>query len=176
MKYLENKICELIHLGKSGDTSSILSLVESFKPLINKYASKLTLEDGESELVMHLIKTVQNMPELNRSQSISYISSSLKNHYIHLSKKQKKYAESEIPTEDICQLSYINFSSSISLSLALDKLSLREKRIISYRYFYGYSDSEISDNLAISRQAVFKMRKRALQKLRQSLERREKIC
>ncbi len=56
---------------------------------------------------------------------------------------------------------------SIALKNGLALLTERQRLAIAYRYFYGYSDSEIAHMFAISRQAVNKLHRRAIAVLKQ---------
>ena len=56
---------------------------------------------------------------------------------------------------------------ALSLKDGLLKLSDRQRAVLTYRYFYGFTDSEISDLLCISRQAVHQLEMRAIAALKE---------
>ena len=43
----------------------------------------------------------------------------------------------------------------------------KQRAVLTYRYFYGFTDSEISDLLCISRQAVHQLEMRAIAALKE---------
>lgn len=58
------------------------------------------------------------------------------------------------------------FETKIELIQLIKPLTTTQKEVLYLKYFYGYSDSEISDKLHITRQAVNRTKNRALEELR----------
>lgn len=63
-----------------------------------------------------------------------------------------------------------NWVESLALRQALERLSEREKRIISMRFYRGKTQMEIADMIGISQAQVSRLEKGALEKLRAQME------
>lgn len=92
MKY---NLLNIIIDAKNKDIESINKLLLIFKNIINKYSRQLDGEDTKQDLSLFLIKLIDNIDitsasKYNDKQLLSYISKSLKNEYIKLSKKNVK--------------------------------------------------------------------------------------
>ncbi|MFZ8854188.1 MAG: sigma-70 family RNA polymerase sigma factor, partial [Armatimonadota bacterium] len=53
---------------------------------------------------------------------------------------------------------------------ALERLSERERQVLERLYWDGYTEAEVAKELVISQQAVSKIKRKAIQKLRELLE------
>lgn len=162
---------ELI-LSSKNNVYDLEKLIIRFEKLINKYAYKLKYEDAKQDLILQFIKIVKYM-KLNNSMKneavlVSYLSKSIRNEYIRLSKQQSKINEVEV------ELNLdINYKDNIAeiefdyITELLQKcLTEKEKTIISLIYIDGYKVSDISENMHISRQAVNQCKNRSLKKLK----------
>ncbi len=74
----------------------------------------------------------------------------------------KKIETKIIDTEIIYNDDYKNLEEEYIFSL-MKNLNDTQKKIIIGRYIYGYSDDELSKIFKISRQAVYKQRKKAIE-------------
>ncbi len=52
---------ELISKSQSGDEDATLILIEKFKPLLKKYAYKLSYEDAYNDLLVDFIELIHNI-------------------------------------------------------------------------------------------------------------------
>ncbi len=163
------KLAQKINASKEGNQESMMEIITQFKPLINKYKWKLGYEDAEQDLIEHLIITLYKMPVREDRLNIGYIARSIKNKYIQLSKQQRSYKK-EIQDCYIDDKYSAEENYSLEINEALSKLPQKQREIILFRYYYGYSDAEISVILGISRQKVNKHRKNSLTFLRNSLK------
>lgn len=80
-----NELLKAISLAQAGDNGAMEAIVNTFEPIIKKYARILTFEDAQSELTLFLIELVLKINANNFSQDsmlVSYISKSIKNKYI----------------------------------------------------------------------------------------------
>ncbi|WPC42340.1 sigma-70 family RNA polymerase sigma factor [Clostridium sp. JS66] len=170
---MEELYC-LVKESKEQNKDSLMKIIEMFKPLIKKYSRKLSYDGAETDLLITFIETVLFLPifkneNLKKDKCIvGYIHSSIKNKYIYLSKKNMNILKTETELNlDICQN---EFSSSIEDSFLMkylvDNLNELQKKVIIQKFFYNYSDIEIGKKLKISRQAVNRIKKRALNNLR----------
>lgn len=98
---MENNMLQKIIKYRKGDNNSLLEIIEIFNPLISKYSRLLDKEDTRQDLIIHLIKVLNNIPMNNKSlfknkEIIGYIAKSIRNEYIKLSKKRDKMKLNEI--------------------------------------------------------------------------------
>ncbi len=148
-----------------------LNTIERFKPLIKKYSKKLQYDCAETDLIITIIKILKNMPYINDEKAyISYIAKSVKNEYVRLSKKEQLTAQREVPMElEAIPGEESDMEIKIDLYQVLVFLNSNQKKVIELNYFLNYSDSEIAAKLNISRQAVNKTKRKALEVIRQKL-------
>lgn len=115
------------------------------------------------------------MPKFDAEKTlISYIAKSIKNEYIRLNKKQELITQKEIPMElnnfKNLTINNVDIDLNIDIKNALKILSKRQRSVIHYKIFLGYSDSKTADILNVSRQAIFKIQKKALELLKLQLK------
>ena len=160
----------LIISFRRGDMSSFAIIYEQFKKLIFYYGKKLEDEDTVQELNIFLLELLYDIdismfPCNNQDGIQRYIAVALKNEFLKICKQNSKYHK-------LCCKDYIReFSECCSyddlfIKEALANLSEKQRLIIIYKYIYDYSDIEISDELNISRQAVNRLKNRALRELK----------
>lgn len=178
---MNNKLYELVDKAKQGDKECILLIIEKFRPLVNKYSRYLNYDGADSDLIINLIEIVKNIPifkneDMKKEECIvGYISNSLRYKYIKLSKKHSHIYNIETELTEGTMYGELNNSvesnveNRIVINNALDKLSKKQKYIIQKIFEYGYKDSEIARELNISRQAVYKTKKKVLEKLKKEL-------
>lgn len=90
---MENNMLKKITDYRKGDNNSLLEIIEIFNPLISKYSRLLDKEDTRQDLIIHLIKILNNIPIDNKrllknKEIMGYIAKSIRNEYIKLSKKE----------------------------------------------------------------------------------------
>lgn len=164
----------LIIAFRAQDMSAFTEIYEEFKKLVNFYTNKLNSEDSLEELTLFLIEILYEI-ELERfpsdsSDSIArYIAVSLRNKYISISRENQKYLsfyaefyENELFCKD-------NTFEKLFISDAVLKLSKKQKLVIVYKYVYNYSDTEIALMLGTTRQAINRIKNRALSVLKNLL-------
>ncbi|QUI24501.1 sigma-70 family RNA polymerase sigma factor [Vallitalea pronyensis] len=165
---MRENISELVEESKIGNRESLWKLIQRFSPLIGKYSRILRYEDAKNDIIEHFIRIIKQMPLMSEGKEIKYINNSIRNISIKLSKRSSTY-EDNILLND--QMEYFQSELringlSIDMESALKSLEDKARKIICYRYILGYSDTEISNKVSISRQAVHKARKKALTALR----------
>lgn len=89
---MEKDMAEKIIKYRKGNNNSLLEIIEIFNPIISKYSRLLDKEDTRQDLIIHLIKILNNILIDNKSlvknkEIIGYIAKSIRNEYIKLSKK-----------------------------------------------------------------------------------------
>lgn len=169
-------------VDKLPNETAALQLLEMFDKLLKKYARLLGTEDAYEELRLFFFELLEKLKskELcseSDGYAVNYISKSVKNQYIAISKarnvrredtfsdmseEQMVYVEQIAATDDIMDIS--------SYFPSEDKLSEREKTILRDFFVYEFSIEEIAQKLNISRQAVNQAKNRALRKIRKALD------
>lgn len=168
----------LVNEAQQKNKNSLMEILEKFTPLIKKYSRKLNYDGSETDLIITLIETINAIP-LSRTNIIKedkyivgYIATSIKNKYIFLSKKYSKIYEKEIELNlDIANNETSNsMEECILLRMLLDKLPKLQRNIIIQKFIKDFSDSEIANQLNISRQAVNRAKNRGLKNLQKYLQ------
>lgn len=156
----------LILRFRKGDMTAFTAIYEKFKKLILFYGSKTGEDDTVQELNIFLIELLYDINlslfDDNTSNGIQrYIAVSLRNKYFKIAQENSKYTllcgelyENEIK----CSLS----DERLIIDEILKNLSAKQRLIILYKYVYNYTDAEIALMLGISRQAVNRLKNRAL--------------
>lgn len=170
---------DLIVQSQKGDNYAVLKLIRNFDPLLKKYAFKLHYDDAYNDLLSDFIELLSKI-RLNRIRNtsegilVSYIRTAIHSSYIKkliglkkahnfipfsaLSGVELYYAEAVSATSD-------TYGSKLEL-IGIDQiLTKSETNIIRMIYFYGYTVTEIAAISGISKQAISKKKRRALQKL-----------
>ena len=170
----EKTITELYSLTNNNSEEALLELLRRFQPLLNKYAYKSgDYEDAYSELQLHLIQLMKNMPSdaisWNAGQLVSYIAKSIYTYYIKLS-KQHCFRENNILefNPDIMDSS-ANENTTVFLKDYLQKLTLPQREIIFLHYIQGLSIQEIALLRNISRQAANKNKKSSFETIAETI-------
>ncbi|WP_302487138.1 sigma-70 family RNA polymerase sigma factor [uncultured Megamonas sp.] len=153
-----------------------------FQGQIKSYSRKAQSEDIQQDLyifLIHLINTISldKMNNTNDKTLISYISHSIKFKFYKYFKQQYNQSNTELNFLDEinyeenpanCVSENVIFSDLEFLNLLKD-LTAKEKTVIILKYKYGFSTSEIAKKNKVSVQAVYKLEKHALNKLRKLL-------
>lgn len=176
---MPNLLYELIKSSSEGDQNATMEIIEKFFPLIKKYSIKLSYEDADTDLIISLIEIITYLSKsedsniINKEECIvGYISESLKHKYIQLSKvrdniyKHEVELNIELSNEEVIN----NEEENIFLNDILNKLPELQRKVIKERYLEDRTCSEIAKKLGISRQAVNKLKNRALNNLRKYIE------
>ncbi len=161
----------LIRQFKKQDMSVFNIIYGEFEKLINFYSSHLGIEDTKSELTLFLIELLYAVDLSRFKEDCSfgvkkYIAVCIRNQYIALSKKKQKTTNLNCPLYENCAVYSELYEEKIAVEQLYSFLTEKQKRILDYRYKYGYSDREIAKRLNIKRQAVNQMRNRALEVLK----------
>lgn len=148
----------------------ILLLLEKFSPLIHKYKYLLHYEDAENDLITFFIEIILIIPLdkfKNKNKDyclLSYISISMHNKYIKLSKKFQQENNTE-PLEDWFIENSHNDLYEYEILDLLNHLHTREKQIIILKFWYGYSDIELGKIFHLTRQSIHRQTVNSLKKL-----------
>lgn len=162
----------ILNAVKHNDEKSKLLILEKFKNTIKSYARKLNYYCAETDLIIFML-TLINKLNLEKFKSfeegtvVKYIHSSIKHEYIRLSKKNS-YINSHEILIDTDIIDYIDNNedkeevsteNSGLIKYMAKKLIGNQKKVFLY-FLNGYSITEISKLMGISRQSVYKIKKR----------------
>lgn len=168
----------LIEKAKT-DHYSMMELVERFKPLIRSRAFSLGYDDAEQDMLLEFITLIHAI-EISRISSndgaiVNYIKTAIHNAYMRLGTMHTKEKTLIIPFEQMpFEDTYIDSRIDEELWAFVNQtLNATEYRIIVMSYVDDSSGAEIARHLGITRQAVHKMKKKALLKLRQGIDESE---
>ena len=179
---MDKHIFELIDTIQKGNKEKITDILTIFQGQIKSYSRKAQSEDIQQDLyifLIHLINTISldKMNNTNDKTLISYISHSIKFKFYKYFKQQYNQSNTELNFLDEinyeenpanCVSENVIFSDLEFLNLLKD-LTAKEKTVIILKYKYGFSTSEIAKKYKVSVQAVYKLEKHALNKLRKLL-------
>lgn len=177
-------IADLINQSQKGNNEATLSLIENFNPILKKYAYKLFYEDAYSDLLIDFIELLHNIRlnliyDKSEGSLVSYLVTSIRRSYIKrligLEKNQRfvRYSdlsEGEVYYVEAAASTYDNYFAFELLDLK-HILTNSESRVVNMIYLSCYTVPEIAGILGISRQAVNQTKKRALNKLKNILDR-----
>lgn len=158
-------------IAKTGDSDHIEAFINLFSNIINKYSHKLNGDDTKQDLNILLIHIINRIP-INKisfyedKAILAYISKAIKNEYIRLSKKNSKITSNEIYINEDVNLLYENQSYDIDVIDIIKDLTLKEQTIIRMIFIEGFTVSDVSTHMKISRQAVNQSKNRAIKKLK----------
>ena len=171
----------LIEQAQNNDNDAMLEIIEAFSPLIAKYSSYMNYdEDFKSEMQLKLIEFIlnefktENLRDKNNYVIVKYIQTVLHNHYILLSKANRKHNDNEVSYEHDILVDLSDSNDSLqdnTKDLLLHEtlksvLTDREYLCVDLIILQGYTAESVSDKLGISKQAVNQCKKRALKKLK----------
>lgn len=174
-------LSEILRLVREKDSEAQLRLLEKFSRTIKSFSYKLNYDGADTDLIIFLLELCQSMKphrfeNMNEGALVKYIYNSLRHEYIRLSKQNKRYKLNEqlygIDPSEITSNNKTTDNNSYSdkyIDELIDVLTAKEKQIVTYIFIKGYSDAEIAKVMSVSRQAVGKTKKRALQKLKHEI-------
>ncbi len=159
--------------AQMGDEEAILLLYNKFLPKIKKCAINLNYETAETDITIRFLEFIKNtnfdtIVSKCDGAVINYTNKFFNNTYINLliSKDTHMsliYLDDENSfTRDV---PYYDDQSNLELD-CFSSLTELQRKIIIYRYIYGYSVQEIAQKLKISRQAVNKAKNRGIKSIR----------
>lgn len=174
---MSNNLYNLIEMYKNGEKDRLGIIIEKFNPTIKKFSRSLFYEEGETDLIIFTITLIQKMNldyfrNKNEGVLVNYIYYSIKNKYIDMYRKCKNTSimETELITEILYDEASYNFEESVIMRILLEALNEKELFIITELYYTGNKYKDIEDKLHISRQSVYNIRNKALNKLKRTLE------
>lgn len=174
---MDSSLFSLIEKSKNKDKQAILNFIIKFNPLIKKYSNKLNYDGAESDLIIKSIELINKIPIYSNKNMredkyiISYVNTAIKNKYIELNKINKEILkrEIEINLDIVGTVFEDHIENKLLIQQALTKLTYLQKKVIIKKFITYKTDTEIAQELNISRQAVNRIKNRALNNLRKYL-------
>lgn len=170
---MKNDFTKLVFEAKDGDRESMEIVIKIMYPVIKKYGYKVSGEEIETDIIIHLIETIHELREeklidFNNGQMFGYLKSIIRNKSIDLLRKNR------------IQIDLVNYIEAVPLAKEDDyshfvfddlirSLNQKQKKVIYYKYKIGMTDDEIGRLLGVSRQAVNQMINRAIMRLKVEL-------
>lgn len=160
----------ILYTIKNNDEKSKLLILERFNKTIKYYARKLNYYCAQTDLVIFMLTLInklnlEKIKSFDENTVVKYINCSIKYEYIRLSKKNSHISSHEILIDkDI--FDYINnykeelsTESSDLIKYITANLIGNQRKVFLY-LLSGYSITEVSKLMGMSRQAIYKIKKR----------------
>ena len=168
--------------------NTVEDLFKKYLPMMKSLALSILKdhqlsEDAVQEALVKLHRYSDRIDNIDSKAARNYVYTVIRNEAITIKRKEEKRNtyETDVQFDEESALNNIEgqldieefrnkYGFSMEVSDMLDQLSLTDKDILTYKYSFGYSFKEISKIMDMSRDAVYKRHKRALDKLRSILE------
>lgn len=167
-----DKLSEILINAHQGSETDICSIINKFKPLIRKYARQLSYDCAETDLIIATLEFIRDVEperirECNDAVLVSYIARTLRNKKIDIYRNTILKGLEVINADyDLMDSHNNNIDEQLDWMNYMSQLSDKQCSILIRRYIMGYSDAEIAGQLNVSRQAVCKMKNKALNNLK----------
>lgn len=162
---------------KNGNKEVVEDILALFHPTIRKLSSGLYYEEAETDMIIKFLELISKLDlrrfrDADDKQIFKYIHKYLRNRSLDLFRKHKSRDISCIHVD--CDLlieqrnSYVE--NTVLISMLIASLNPFQREVITRKYIYGFSDREIAKQVGKSRQAINRIRKKALRGIRKNLE------
>ncbi len=167
---------------------SVEDLFRKYLPMMRGLARSILKdfhlsEDAVQEALVKLYRYSDKIDNIDSKATKNYVYTVIRNESISIKRKEERRnlfetdvqfseetalnnIEGQLDIDEFCN----KFGFGPEITGFLNQLSLVDKDILTYKYSYGYSFKEIAEIMNMSRDAVYKRHKRALDKLRSILE------
>lgn len=174
-----NSICNLILEFQAGRRDAALDIISKMYPLLKSYAKKLKYEDAFDDLQLFMIECiskidVSQIDNCSDGAMVNYFATAIYRKYITLSIALKKRIEGETikPDDDTADdntLGYEDDYSELFLYSVKSLLNQTESNVIEGLFYRNLSVNEVAEKYDLSNWNVYKIRDKALSKLRKSI-------
>lgn len=161
--------------AQKGDELAKVEIYNKFLPCIKGFGRKLNYEEAETDLIIFLLEFISKIDlkkfkNRNEGEIINYVHAAFKNKYINLLRIIiNKNLELSILDVELVHLDYYEKLEKDSFLILLKNLNTIQKKIIIGKYVYDYSDTELAAILKLSRQSIYKNKKKAFDILKDSM-------
>lgn len=171
-----NSILPLIEKAKNFDKDSMEILLIKFEPIINSLTYKLGYDCAKTDLTIFFINLIHSIKlykiiNLSEGALVKYISTSLRRECYKLN---KSILLNECEINDNISIT-LNEYVDVEYKILLDELvsnkviSQKQKYILVKKYYENFTDIEIAKALNISRQAISKTHRQAINNIKEYL-------
>ncbi|MGL5713068.1 MAG: sigma-70 family RNA polymerase sigma factor [Paraclostridium sp.] len=171
-----NKLVNLVMTYQNGDKDAFIEIINIFRPALNKFKRNSYCEDIDSELILFLITLLEKLEMRERfleddKYIFSYIFKSLRNKYIRINKKNYSTYSFELLNDEFSNFNISEYlETNVEFFDLIKGLSSCERNILDRYYINNLTESDIAKELNTSRQYINKTHKKALNKLKNTLE------
>lgn len=173
---MNSNLYESIYAAKNGEEEALTNLIFIFEPAINKFSRQLGYDCAKTDLNIFLIEFIKKV-NLNKfdpkadGKIFNYIYNSIKNKKINLFNKNIKNKIDTLPIK----LEYIkSYDPSIESEILISEfwkfLTKYQQIIIKKKFFEGFSDMEIAQDLNVSRQSINRCKNRAFNRIKEQFQ------
>jgi len=189
MKY---KLKKLVRAAKSGDKNSSEIILNALKPLIISSIKKYEQEGEDYEELIQegylkVLQLIQSYDESKKIPFLGYIKAQLKYFFLNYFKRKQAMSDSleyEIRIGDkvfpIAEYiiddsptvleQYIENEEFLQLLQEIKKLTPKQRKVIELYYYQQMPLTDIAKSLGVSYMSVVKVKKRALDKIREKID------
>jgi len=167
---------ELFKMGQEGDEKAKLELYKKFLPCIKGFGRKLFYEEAETDLTIFLIEFIKKV-DLEKFKTrkdgeiVNYMHTVFKWKYLNILKQViNKNKETTIMETDFICYNYYEKLEEEYFYILIRHLNDIQKKIVIGKYCLCYSDIELAALLKVSRQTIFKNKKKAFKILKTEIE------
>ena len=168
---MDKELKQIIMAANDRDREDMAELLKRFAPLLHKYERYLKYDGAYSDLTICFIEMIYGLSsdfitDSSEGQLVMYIKRCMKNKSIDLYRKNYHLREESGLPEDFDLEDPYPYYSAVYFKDIIQGLTPRQQAILKYKLYFGLSDTETGQLLKISRQAVNRMYKRAIESLR----------
>jgi RNA polymerase sigma factor (sigma-70 family) len=167
------ELYDLLKRAKNNDQDATYEIIKDFDGTLKKLSNSLHYEEAQTDLIIELLKLIKNIDiekfeDSSHEQIAKYIHMHLRKRTLDLHKKNdNKFKDFlDINNEILPDESLADIESTVLTSMLIKSLVKQQRAIITMKFIYGFSEKDIAQILGISRQAVNRVKNRALNNLR----------
>lgn len=167
------ELYDLLNRAKNNDKDALYEIIKDFEGTIKKLSNNLYYDEAETDLIIELMSLIKNIDirkfrDSSHKQIAKYIHIHLKKRALNLLRNRKKELNYfiEINYDILSDTSESNIEDTVLISILIKSFPKKQQDIIIMKFIYGLSETDIAKILGISRQAVNKLKNRALNNLR----------
>lgn len=144
-------------------------IIDDFTDLIKYYAAKSPAEDMSSDLMLFLLELIS----ANRVISRRYAAVALRNEFIRLSRAEAARQSAEVPYNEEMRGQEYNTENIIDIKTTLSVLPEKQRKALILHRVSGLTFEELAEKHGTTRQAQYRLEKRAAKNARRLLGIRE---
>ena len=166
------ELYDLLNRARNNDKDALYEIIKDFEGTLKKLSNNLYYEEAETDLIIELLSLIRNIDirkfkDSSHRQIAKYIHIHLRKRALNLLRNRKRELSfMEINYDILVDTSKANVEDTVLISILIKSLPKKQRDIIIMKYIYELSEIDIAKILGISRQAVNRLKNRALNNLR----------